>query len=243
MVNVNDFCRLNLNDQVRIAEGLHFTEIEWGLWFSELIASGDIQFDVLKREFSNKLIREEVIAAREMLSGKALEDAFLRFEQYRPRIEFEIICLERVLGFEPKRIALVGTGAMPITGLYLAENYQVLCIEQDNFIGELGAKVAQLTDSSVEFSYCPGEAFDGYGGFDAIIVSGTVGVTNEAKFEIVQSIFGKLNSNQVLMVRDAMREELMFIPTLKRIPRSSIWFEFREETQFDYMKRLVFRKA
>lgn len=236
----NEFRQLQVPQQIDVALSLHFSNPEWIAWEAELEQLGDGHILERRDAFAQKLIKEERAFAREVLANKKPVAAFPRDQQYAKRYHFEIACLEFCLGRKLESIAVIGSGAFPVTCIALANSYRVTGIELDEQNFALGKQVAAALNSSAHFSLCDAAEYDFADNFDALIVAGTAGTSSDAKLALIDAISLRTVSDVKLLIRDSMREEKLILPHLQLAEAKKPFECFQFETRNDYMRRIVF---
>jgi nicotianamine synthase len=159
-----------------------------------------------------------------LLAEKDFLHSFPYYDNYVDLCRLEYANLTAVSASEPRSIAFIGSGPLPLTSFCLADrlpNSQIHNIDNDPNAIELSSTLTrQLHYKNISFA-----TENAYGGnslaeFDVVYLAALVGLEAEEKLRIIRDVTGRMRSGAVLCLRSAHSLRELLYPVIQP---SELW--------------------
>lgn len=171
----------------------------------------------MRVEYAMMLYDKELEAAQRFVA--AGEDEFYKASLYTTRSILEIHLASSHCSPQHDNVAIIGSGAMPMTGLnFAAAGYSVALIDRDQEAIALARKVVDHVKHQVTLHNVDAATWEPEPRTRFVIVAGSVGITETEKVEIATTLLRKLEDDACVCFRQPIREEILLMAPLPKVP-------------------------
>jgi len=206
--------------------------------FDEIVINDNIKF--LRKTYSKLLYDREVSYSKKLTNLQDIQK-FYKWEIYKLRCDFELLCAENVLGRKVRNIIFVGAGAMPISAIVASQkNIDVTAIDIDFAAFSSGANICKLMNLNIDYQHKDLFNYKNYHKHDLVIIAGSVGTCEKDKENIIKHISNNISKDSTICIRAPIREEKLLMASINLI-NSLKRTSFLMENEVDYILRIFFQ--
>ncbi|CEJ57094.1 hypothetical protein PMG11_05801 [Penicillium brasilianum] len=199
-----------LNDP-RITESIHTLRTLWGQ------AAGALEDSWA----------EKILASKDSDDAKSLLAKYPRIQNYKTTIPIELGVISIVLQRFPSKVAMLGSGPLPLTSLSIKDyaiekNYPLDILNVDIVPERIAASTQifkllgpQYDTISHHVSDASGSSLPDLTDSDVVYLASLIGVTNEEKVDVLANVARRMSKDSVIVIRSSSGLSRLLWPNLE----------------------------